>query len=91
MDKVTKGERAAELMESPIFKAAVEGVRMAIHAQWAASPLRDIEGQQALRMELKLLDDLVGNIRSMVNAGKMETVRAHNTALDKIRRFAKVK
>ena len=87
MDKITQGERAAELLENEIFKAAVEGVREAIHEQWANSPIRDVEGQQALRMSLKLLDDLVANVRSMVNAGKMEKIRVNNGVMDKVAQF----
>ena len=87
MDKITQGERAGELLINPVFQEAIQGVKDAIHEQWEKCPIRDVEGQQYLKLELKILNDLVGNIRSMVNSGKME---AHKkTVGQKVRQFVR--
>jgi len=74
MDKIEKeiraGDEAETLMEMPAFKTATESLRQAILMRWAESPIRDKEGQHELRLMLKLLDDLLGNLRVAVSNGK---------------------
>jgi hypothetical protein len=74
MDKleaeVKKGDAAETLLETQAFKDAEQSVRAAIFDKWATSPLADIEGQHELRLMLKLLDDLLGNLRLAVSNGK---------------------
>jgi len=58
-DVVAKGAEAQALLETPAFVSAFESVRSAIHEQWAASPIRDAQGQHELKLMLKLLNDLL--------------------------------
>jgi hypothetical protein len=71
LKEVEKGSRARALLESEPYKDAVTKVRQGIIDKWATSPVIDREGQHELRLMLKLLDDLEGNIRSVANDGKM--------------------
>ena len=87
MDNITKGDRAQELLDNAVFKEAVEGVRKALHHQWEQAPIRDIEGQQVLKLELKLLNDLIANIRSMAQSGKLE--RHEKTLKEKVTQFVR--
>jgi hypothetical protein len=66
-----RGARARLLLESEPYKEAAAKVRQGIIEKWATSPVMDKEGQHELRLMLKLLDDLEGNIRSVANDGKM--------------------
>lgn len=66
-----KGSRAEQLLKSDIYRDAYQRVRQGIIEKWSESPVTDYEGQHELRLMLKLLDDLNGNIVSMVNTGKL--------------------
>lgn len=68
---IAKGSRAEQLLKSDIYKEAHEKVRQGILDRWSESPVGDKDGQHELRLMLKLLDDLHGNVISMVNTGKM--------------------
>lgn len=65
------GSQATQLWENKAFAKAILNVRMGIHESWAGSPVDDLEGQQKLRLLLKLLDDIEGNIRKEMNDGVM--------------------
>lgn len=66
------GERARLLMEQ--IKPYFGMVREAIIQQWEASPVRDKEGQSELRLMLKLLKDLEGNINTVIDTGKLAKI-----------------
>lgn len=55
---VERGNHANRLLKDPLLNEAFETVRLAIHDQWENSPLRDVEGQQALRAMLNHLRDV---------------------------------
>lgn len=74
-EQAAKGTRAELLLKSDVYRDANEIVRKAILEKWASSPISDREGQHELRLMLKLLDDLHGNIISMVNTGKLATAQ----------------
>lgn len=66
-----KGEKAQRLLDSESWKEAFVATRQAILEKWAASPIRDQEGQHELRLLIKLMDDLEGHIKSVANTGKL--------------------
>lgn len=83
-EQISRGAEAKALLDSPAFVRAFSNVRQAIHEQWAASPIRDSEGQHQLRLMLKLLNDLEGVIELAVADGKMaaqELERLNNKVL----------
>lgn len=58
-----EGQRAKVLWENADFQRAVEKVRIGIFEKWSESPIADANGQHELRLLLKLLDDIEGNIK----------------------------
>ena len=91
MDKlrqdVNRAAQAKELLEHPVFAGAMEAVRAAIMHQWATSPIRDTEGQHELRLMLKLLDDLLLNIKGAINDGSLAKVEIERQSkIDRMRR-----
>jgi hypothetical protein len=68
---VQKGLKAKAFLESEVYRDAYGKVRQAILDRWAESPIGDKEGQHELRLMLKVIDDLNGNIVSVVNTGKL--------------------
>lgn len=56
--QVERGNHAQRLLNDPLLQEAFHLVEQAIHEQWANSPMRDIEGQVALRAMLNHLRDV---------------------------------
>lgn len=50
-------------------------VRQGIFNTWAESPIEDIQGQHKLRLMLKLLEDVRGNIRTVAETGQMAKIQ----------------
>jgi len=69
--EVEEGRRAAEFMNNASYQAALRRVREGIHLKWAESGVMDTEVQHELRVMLKLLDDLEGNIRAAITDGQL--------------------
>ena len=70
-EEVAKGHRASDLLENPIYIEAMESLKLAVHTKWAECPIRDVEGQHELKLMLKLIGDLEGNIKRFVQDGKL--------------------
>ena len=68
---IDRGARAAALLANPTLKEAFEMVKQAIHEAWEAAPVRDTEGQQILKLQLKLLGDVRANLETAVTDGKL--------------------
>ena len=88
---INEGLEAEQLLSNEAFKRATESVELAIHQTWANTPLRDHEGQRELRLMLKLLHDLTGNLRVAIANGKFaeNELQIKRTSLEAIRRATK--
>ena len=69
-EEIKRGNDAARLLADPLFKEAWTSVEQEIHERWAESPVRDIEGQQQLRLMLKLLGDVRAVVETALDDGK---------------------
>jgi len=65
-----RGADAARVLAEPVFQDAFSAVELAIHDLWAQSPVRDHEGQQQLRLMLKLLGDVKSVLETALEDGK---------------------
>ncbi len=62
---------AQNLIENEQFKAAFNSIRAGIIEKWRSCPVRDIEGQHELKLMDKLLNDLEGYFKTVIESGKM--------------------
>lgn len=85
-EEIQRGIKAQSILESEIYQESIDTVRQMIIDQWAKSPIRDHEGQHELRLMLKLLDDLTGNIKQIAETGKLAQIHIENEKKG-IRRF----
>lgn len=69
--QLDEGRRAEAFMQDRTWQDALRSVREGLHLRWAGSPVADKDGQHLIRLELKLLDDLEGNIRTAISDGLM--------------------
>lgn len=64
------GTKAKGVLENEAFKVAVGAVRGAILEAWETGPIRDRDGAHELKLMLKLLNDLQGNLKKAMDDGK---------------------
>ena len=64
------GTEAQRLLDSEIFKTAMQTMKAQIVDQWRACPVRDIEGQTLLLQLAKLADKFEGTLTGLVQGGK---------------------
>lgn len=79
--EVRRGEIAASLLNNEIYKEAIESVHDGIVHAWSHSPIRDKEGQNELRLMLKLLTDLQRNIETVMQTGKLAKIQIERESL----------
>lgn len=68
---ITRGQEAARIIESDVFKLALETLRNSVTEQWKNCPIRDKEGQLLLLQLAKLTDKFEGIFIGLVEQGKM--------------------
>lgn len=69
--EIDRGVKASYLLSDPLYVESVGKVRQGIHDRFASAPLSDKEGIYTLRLMLKVLDDIEGNIREVAQTGKL--------------------
>ena len=85
-EQAARGERAQALLNDEIFADAIEQVRAGIVTAWSNAPIRDRDGHHELKLMLKLLDDVVRNIESVIDNGKIAADKIRQQSLaDKIK------
>lgn len=77
-EDVQQGYQAKQLLENEVYKRAMENIRSGIVEKWRSCPVRDIEGQHELKLMDKLLSDLEGYIKQVVDTGKMAEIQLEN-------------
>ena len=85
-EQFRQGQDAQRVWDEPSFKKARESVREAILQRWATSPVADKEGQHELRLMLKLLDDLEGNLQRAIQDGKIAQLEIERSAKERLKR-----
>ena len=73
------GLRAARMMEE--LAPYLQIVRTAILDKWEKSPVSDKDGQHELRLLIKLLTDLEGNIKTTIETGKLASIQIERDSL----------
>jgi hypothetical protein len=88
-----RGARARRLLEDDLLKEAIATVEADILEKWKSSPVRDQEGQLALRLKWQCLHEIRTCIADVAVTGKMadKTLEAERTirqrAKDALREF----
>jgi hypothetical protein len=77
-EEVQQGYQAKQLLENEVFKSAFENVRVGIYEKWKSCPVRDVQGQHELKLMDKLLGELEGYIKQVVDTGKMAEIQLEN-------------
>lgn len=73
--ELDRGNKAQEILDNELFKEAWQSVETALIQKWRDCPIRDKEGAHEIKLMLKLLDDVKGNIERVVESGKLAESR----------------
>ena len=77
-EDMQKARQAKELIENEQFKAAFNSIRAGIITKWQSCPVRDHEGQHELKLMDKLLSEIEGYFKSIIETGKMAEIQLDN-------------
>jgi len=67
---VTSGIEAAQVLDNPAFRSAMDALKADVIATWKAAPIRDTEGQRILLQLAKLADKFEAILVGRIEAGK---------------------
>ena len=71
-DKVARGDRAKEMLESPVFQDALQEVREAIFRSWESLPTDADDKLRDLKLSIHLLNAIVKNLQTFIEEGALE-------------------
>lgn len=74
LKQVDRGGKANALLNSEIYREAFRKVEEGIIEKWKDAPVRDLEGQQSLKLMHKLLSDVKAYIEGVAEDGKMAAI-----------------
>jgi hypothetical protein len=72
---LVRANRAKEVLDNPLLIEALAHYEQEITSQWKASPLRDVEGRERLRLMLAAHEHFQSYLTSTMEAGKLARVR----------------
>lgn len=82
LKEASRGAMAKGVIENEVYREAMSIVESDILEKWKASPIRDTEGQLALRLKWQCLQEIKGYIKDVMETGKLaETVLEENRTL----------
>ena len=76
--EVQNGLDAQKIIENEQVKNAFKSIRAGIIEKWRNCPIRDREGQHELKLMDKLLTDLEGYFKTVIESGKMAEFQLEN-------------
>lgn len=80
-EELRRGELARQVIENEIYAEAWQSVRDGIIHAWESAPIRDKEGQNELKLMLKLLTDVRRNVETVMNTGKMAKIQIERESM----------
>ena len=92
---VQRGMEAAQVLDNPAYREAMDSLKEQIIDQWKKCPVRDAEGQLLLLQLVKLAEKFDGTLTGMIEGGKLaqhridiDSVRNENTVRRWFRKVA---
>ncbi len=74
-EELRRGELATAVLENPIYAESWELVRAGIIQAWESAPIRDKEGQNELKLMLKVLGDVRKTVEQTMQTGKLARIQ----------------
>ena len=87
-EEIRKGEDAQRILESPVYKEALEGVRKGIVNAMADRPMGDDKTHNRLVIALQLLNQIDRNLTTVMQTGKMAVMQVEGNVVHQLRGIA---
>lgn len=75
MDPISRGNEAQRLLDSPVIRETLAGIKAEIIEQWSAMPARDVEGREWVWRHYKVAEKFEAMLRGYVETAKLERLR----------------
>lgn len=80
-EELQRGDMAAAVLDNPIYAESWDMVRAGIIAAWENCPIRDKEGQNELKLMLKVLGDVRKTVEQTMQTGKLARIQIEQEGL----------
>lgn len=80
-DEIARGDLANSVLENPIYKESWDAVRSGIIQAWENAPIRDKDGQNELKLMLKVMNDVRKYVEQTMQTGKMAKIQMENESV----------
>lgn len=85
LEEIRRGDDARLILDSPIYKEAIEKVRGGLISAMQQSPLGDEKTHNRLVIGLQLLNQIEKQINDVMLTGKMAQIQAKDGMVSKIK------
>jgi hypothetical protein len=75
LEEVKRGEQAAQILDNPIYKEAMDKVRESLISSMANSPLGDEKTHNRLVIALQLLNQINKQLTDVMTTGKLAAIQ----------------
>jgi len=87
-EEIVKGDEAERILESEVFKHALESVRKGVVDAMSTSPMGDEKTHNRLVIALQLINQVEKNLKTVMQTGKMAKIQIEGGAVHKLRGIA---
>ena len=88
LDAVSRADAAKRILDEPVVKEAIAGIKAEIIKQWSETPARDTEAREWVWRHYKACEKFEGVLRGYIESGRMAKLQpVRDTAIDRIKRF----
>jgi len=86
LDSEQRGLAAQRILDEPVFKEMLAGIKEEIIEQWANVPARDQEGREWLWRHYVIAQKIEGILRGYAQTGRFEAAQQQVSFKDRIKR-----
>jgi hypothetical protein len=83
--ELQRAERARQILEDELFRDAVASLEQGLLIGIAKAPIKDREMREMLSVRYSVLHDLLGQLKSHMETGKLARETLRQRALQKVR------
>ena len=87
-NEVVRGEEAERILNSEVYKGAIESVRNGVVDAIGSSPMGDEKTHNRLAIALQLLNQIERNLKTVMQTGQMAKMQIAGNVVHKIRGIA---
>lgn len=84
-EEINRGVEADRVLNSQVYKDAIESVRTCLVDALASSPMGDEKTHNRLAIAIQLVNQIERNLKTYIQTGKLASIQVSGGAVQKIR------